>query len=65
MKKQSIFLVLITLFICSRAISQINLNNEQCAPLNPENFNCARKYSDGACLDFEKQNTRISTVRVH
>jgi aldose 1-epimerase len=39
MKKQSIFLVLITLFICSRAISQSNLNNEQCVPLNPENFN--------------------------
>ena len=28
-------------------------------------FFCARKYSDGVCLDFEKQNTRISTVRVH
>jgi aldose 1-epimerase len=39
MKKQSIFLVLITLFICSKAISQSNLNNSECAPLNPENFN--------------------------
>ena len=39
MKKQSIFLVLITLFICSKAISQSNLNNGECVPLNPENFN--------------------------
>ena len=39
MKKQSIFFVLITLFVCSKAISQNNLNNSECAPLNPENFN--------------------------
>lgn len=39
MKKQSIFLVLFTLFICSRAISQSNLNNGECAQLIPENFN--------------------------
>ena len=39
MKKQSVFFVLITLFICSKAISQNNLNNSECAPLNPENFN--------------------------
>ena len=39
MKKQAVFLLVITLFICSKAISQSNLNNEQCAPLNPENFN--------------------------
>jgi aldose 1-epimerase len=39
MKKQSIFLVLITLFICSKTISQSNLVNGECAPLNPENFN--------------------------
>ena len=39
MKKQSVFFVLITLFICSKAISQSNLNNSECAPLNPENFN--------------------------
>ncbi|MSP85622.1 MAG: galactose mutarotase [Flavobacteriaceae bacterium] len=39
MMKQSVFLVLITLFICSKAISQSNLNNSECATLNPENFN--------------------------
>ena len=39
MKKQAVFLILITLFICSRAISQSNLNNSECASLNPENFN--------------------------
>ena len=39
MKKQAVFLVLITLFICSKAISQSNLNNSECASLNPENFN--------------------------
>lgn len=39
MKKQAVFLVLITLFICSKSISQSNLNNSECAPLNPENFN--------------------------
>lgn len=39
MKKQSIFLLVITLFICSGAISQSNLNNGQCVPLYPENFN--------------------------
>ena len=38
MKKQAVFLVL-TLFICSKAISQSNLNNSECASLNPENFN--------------------------
>jgi aldose 1-epimerase len=39
MKKQAFFLGLITLFICSKAISQSNLNNSECATLNPENFN--------------------------
>ena len=39
MKKQAFFLILITLFICSKAISQTNLSNSECAPLNPENFN--------------------------
>jgi aldose 1-epimerase len=39
MKKQAVFLVLITIFICSIAYSQSNLNNSECAPLNPENFN--------------------------
>jgi aldose 1-epimerase len=39
MKKQAVFLGLITLFICSKAISQSNLNNSECATLNPENFN--------------------------
>ena len=39
MKKQAVFLILITLFISSKAISQSNLNNTECAPLNPENFN--------------------------
>ena len=39
MKKQAVFLVLITLFICSKAISQGSLNNSECATLNPENFN--------------------------
>jgi aldose 1-epimerase len=38
MKKQAVFLVL-TLFICSKAISQSNLNNSECTSLNPENFN--------------------------
>ena len=39
MKKQAVFLVLITLFICSKALSQSNLNNNECATLNPDNFN--------------------------
>ena len=39
MKKQAVFLVLITLFICLKAISQGSLNNSECATLNPENFN--------------------------
>ena len=39
MKKQSIFLLVITLFICSKAMSQSNVVNDECAPLNPENFN--------------------------
>ena len=39
MKKQAVFLILITLFICSKAISQTNLSNSECASLNPENFN--------------------------
>ena len=39
MKKQSIFLILISLFICSKVISQSNINNEQCVTLNPEKFN--------------------------
>lgn len=39
MKKQAVFLILITLCICSKAISQSNLNNTECASLNPENFN--------------------------
>ena len=47
MKKQAVFLVLITLFICSKAISQGSLNNSECATLNPENFN---KVIDGKQL---------------
>jgi aldose 1-epimerase len=39
MKKQAVFLVLITLIICSKAICQGNLNNSECATLNPGNFN--------------------------
>ena len=39
MKKQAVFLILITLFICSKAISQSNLKNGECVPLDPENFN--------------------------
>lgn len=39
MKKQTVFLIVITLFICSKAISQSNLNNSECATLNPGNFN--------------------------
>ena len=39
MKKKSIFLGLITLFICSKAFSQSNINNSECVTLNPENFN--------------------------
>ena len=39
MKKQAVFLVLITFFIYLKAFSQSNLNNSQCATLNPENFN--------------------------
>lgn len=39
MKKQAVFLILITLFICSKAISQSNLNNSECATLNQGNFN--------------------------
>ena len=39
MKKQAVFLILITLLICSKAISQTNLSNTECASLNPENFN--------------------------
>ena len=39
MKKQAVFLILITLLISSRAISQSNLNNTECESLNPENFN--------------------------
>ncbi len=39
MNKKSIFLILITLFICLKAFSQSNLNNIECATLNPENFN--------------------------
>ncbi len=37
MNKLAVFLV--TLFICSKAISQSNINNSECASLNPENFN--------------------------
>ena len=48
MKKQAVFLVL-TLFICSKAISQSNLNNSECAPLNPGNFN---KVIDGKQVDL-------------
>ena len=47
MKKKSIFLVLITLFICSKVLSQSNINNSECATLNPENFN---KVIDGKQL---------------
>jgi aldose 1-epimerase len=39
MIKQSIFLAIISLFICSSAISQSNLKNGECVPLDPENFN--------------------------
>jgi aldose 1-epimerase len=39
MKKHSIFLFLIALFICSKAMSQSNQVNGECAPLDPENFN--------------------------
>ena len=39
MKKQAVFLILITIFICLKAFSQSNLNNSECAILNPENFN--------------------------
>lgn len=39
MNKKSIFLALITLFICSKAFSQSNINNSECVTLNPENFN--------------------------
>ena len=39
MKKQAVLLILITLFICLKAFSQSNLNNSECATLNPENFN--------------------------
>jgi len=39
MKKQAVFLILITLLISSRAISQSNLNNTEYESLNPENFN--------------------------
>ena len=39
MKKQVVFFILITLLICSKAISQTNLSNTECASLNPENFN--------------------------
>ena len=38
MNKLAVFLIL-TLFICSKAISQSNINNSECASLNPENFN--------------------------
>lgn len=38
MNKLAVFSVL-TLFICSKAISQSNINNSECASLNPENFN--------------------------
>lgn len=48
MKKQAVFLVL-TLYICSKAISQSNLNNSECAPLNPGNFN---KVIDGKQVDL-------------
>jgi aldose 1-epimerase len=39
MNKQAVFLILITLLISSRAISQSNLNNTEYESLNPENFN--------------------------
>jgi aldose 1-epimerase len=48
MKKPAVFLVL-TLYICSKAISQSNLNNSECAPLNPGNFN---KVIDGKQVDL-------------
>jgi len=59
MKKQAVFLVLITLFICSKAISQGSLNNSECATLNPQNFN---KVIDGKQVDlntveYEMQDT--------
>jgi len=39
MKKQAVFLVLITFFIYLKAFSQSNLNKSECATINPENFN--------------------------
>jgi aldose 1-epimerase len=39
MIRQSIFLAIISLFISSSAISQSNLKNDECVPLDPENFN--------------------------
>lgn len=39
MIRQSIFLVIISLVICSSAISQSNLKNDECVTLDPENFN--------------------------
>jgi aldose 1-epimerase len=39
MNKQAVFLILITLLISSREISQSNLNNTEYESLNPENFN--------------------------
>ena len=39
MIKHSIFLVIMSLVICSSAISQSNLKNDECVPLDAENFN--------------------------
>ena len=39
MIRQYIFSVIISLFICSSAIGQSNLNNDECVLLDPENFN--------------------------
>ena len=60
MNKLAVFLVL-TLFICSKAISQSNINNSECASLNPENFN---KVIDGkqVGLFFLKNGNLTATI---
>jgi aldose 1-epimerase len=61
MKKQAVFLVLITFFIYLKAFSQSNLNNSECATLNPENFN---KVIDGkqVGLFFLKNGNLTATI---
>jgi aldose 1-epimerase len=41
MKKQPFLILAITLFICVQAFCQQNLNTDQCAPLDPKNFDKA------------------------